>query len=92
MALFKKGKLHVPHRKNTALKEAVKMTPPASVTIPLSQHIGAPATPVVKLGDKVFVGRVNAVGSRAVCTPRRRVERSCDGASRFGGGCRFLQV
>lgn len=69
MALFKKGKLHVPHRKNTALKEAVKMTPPAFVTIPLSQHIGAPATPVVKPGDKVFVGTIIAEASGYVSAP-----------------------
>ena len=29
---------------------------PSTVSIPLSQHIGAPATPVVEIGDKVFVG------------------------------------
>ena len=56
MSLFKLGKLHVPHRKNTAGMAAVRMTPPESVLIPMSQHIGAPATPVVKVGDKVYVG------------------------------------
>jgi electron transport complex protein RnfC len=56
MSLFKLGKLHVPHRKNTAGMAAVRMTPPESVLIPMSQHIGAPATPVVKAGDKVYVG------------------------------------
>jgi hypothetical protein len=34
---------------------AVRMTPPESVLIPMSQHIGAPATPVVKAGDKVLL-------------------------------------
>ena len=29
-------------------------------------------------GDKVFVGGVHAVGSRAVCTSRRGAERRCD--------------
>lgn len=56
MSLFKLGKVHVPHRKNTADMPAVRMTPPASVLIPMAQHIGAPATPVVKVGDKVCVG------------------------------------
>ena len=56
MPLFKLGKVRVPHRKNTAGMSAVRMTPPAVVTIPMSQHIGAPATPVVKAGDKVYVG------------------------------------
>ena len=56
MSLFKLGKLHVPHRKNTADMSAVRMTPPESVLIPMAQHIGAPANPVVKVGDHVFVG------------------------------------
>ncbi len=56
MSLFKLGKLHIPHRKNTAAMAAVRMTPPESVLIPMAQHIGAPATPVVKAGDRVFVG------------------------------------
>ena len=48
--------VHVPHRKHTANTKAVKMTVPASVTIPMSMHIGKPATPVVKAGDEVKVG------------------------------------
>ena len=56
MSLFKLGKLHVPHKKNTADMSAVKMTPPATVQIPMAQHIGAPANPIVKVGDRVFVG------------------------------------
>lgn len=34
----------------------VRMTPPALVSIPMSQHIGAPASPAVKAGDFVYVG------------------------------------
>ena len=56
MSLFKLGKLHVPHKKNTAEMSAVRMTPPATVLFPMAQHIGAPANPVVKVGDHVFVG------------------------------------
>lgn len=48
--------IHVPHRKNTAKSMAVAITPPKTVTIPMSMHIGAPATPVVKVGDSVKVG------------------------------------
>jgi len=55
MSFFKLGKTHVPHRKNTA-PTAVRMSAPDSVLIPTSQHIGAPATPTVKVGDKVYVG------------------------------------
>lgn len=48
--------IHVPHRKNTQNKPVVHMSPPAIVTIPMSMHIGAPATPIVKVGDTVKVG------------------------------------
>ncbi len=36
---------------------------PKQVIIPISQHIGAPATPVVAKGDKVLVGQVIAKSS-----------------------------
>ena len=48
--------IHLPHRKNTADMPAVGITPPKSVTIPLAMHIGAPAKPVVKVGDEVRIG------------------------------------
>ncbi len=69
MSIFKLGRLHIPHRKNTAQMPAVRMTPPASVRIPMSQHIGAPATPVVKVGDKVFVGTLIAEAGGYVSSP-----------------------
>ena len=53
---FKLGKVHVPHLKNTAEMPAVRMTCPKEVFIPMSQNIGAPSTPVVNVGDKVYVG------------------------------------
>ena len=56
MSPFKLGNLRIPHRKNTADMAAVRMSAPASVLIPMAQHIGAPATPTVKVGDKVYVG------------------------------------
>ena len=57
MSFFKLGKTRVPHRKNTAEMPAVRMTKlPETVLIPMAQHIGAPANPVVKAGDKVYVG------------------------------------
>ena len=52
------GNTHVLHNKNTADLSPVKMTPPAQVLLPLSQHIGAPATAVVKVGDEVKVGQL----------------------------------
>ena len=57
------GKTHVPHCKNTAEMSPVRMTPPKSVLIPTSQHIGAPAQVTVKVGDEVRVGQLIAQSS-----------------------------
>lgn len=49
---FKIGGIHPPEHKDASL-EIVTLPLPRLVTLPLSQHIGAPARPVVKKGDKV---------------------------------------
>ena len=56
MPIFKLGKAKVPHRKNTAEMPAVRMPAPSTVCIPMAQHIGAPATPIVNAGERVYVG------------------------------------
>ena len=60
--------LFVPHRKHTANMAAVRMTP-SSVVIPTVQHIGAPAKPVVKVGDQVFVGTLIAEQCGFISSP-----------------------
>lgn len=50
----------LPHLKKTAEYETVVLKDVAEVRIPLSQHIGTPAEPIVKKGDKVFVGTLIA--------------------------------
>ena len=45
-----------PHRKNTAQCETVTMPVPKTVTIAMSQHLGAPCKPCVKAKDQVYVG------------------------------------
>ena len=50
----------LPHLKKTAEYETVVLKDVAEVRIPLSQHIGTPAEPIVKIGDKVFVGTLIA--------------------------------
>ncbi len=68
--LFGKIKgIHPPHRKNTAKSESVIMPCPASVTIPMSMHIGAPATPTVKVGEHVLVGQKIAEAGGFVSSP-----------------------
>ena len=69
MSLFKLGKTRIPHRKNTAAMPAVRMSPPSEVEIPMSQHIGAPAVPTVKAGDKVFVGTLIGEAGGFVSAP-----------------------
>ncbi len=69
MSLFILGKTRVPHRKNTADIPAFRMTPPKEVEIPMSQHIGAPANPVVKVGDKVYVGTLIGEAGGFVSAP-----------------------
>ncbi len=68
MAFFLHG-VHVPHRKNSQGKAPHRMEIPASVTIPLSMHIGAPAKPVVKVGDTVKVGTLIAEQVGVVSSP-----------------------
>lgn len=67
--MFKLGNLKIPHRKHTAAMPAVRMPAPASVLLPMAQHIGAPAVPVVKVGDKVCVGTKIADAGGFVSAP-----------------------
>ena len=56
---FKIGGVHPPENKLSAQAAIEPLLPlPEQVIIPLSQHIGAPAVPVVKKGDKVKAGQL----------------------------------
>lgn len=59
----------MPHRKDTAGSKAERLPIPAMVTIPMSMHIGAPAKPVVNVGDEVKVGQLIAEASGFVSSP-----------------------
>lgn len=59
----------LPHYKNTAELETVVMPPVSEIILPFSQHIGAPAKPVVKVGDQVFVGTLVAEAGGFVSAP-----------------------
>lgn len=61
--------VHVPHRKNTAGEKPQRILTPALVTIPMSMHIGAPAKPVVNVGDEVKVGQLIAEANGFVSSP-----------------------
>ncbi len=52
-----RGGIHVDEYKNTKRCRIETLPAPESVIIPLSQHIGVPATALVKKGDTVTVGQ-----------------------------------
>jgi electron transport complex protein RnfC len=68
MAFYLKG-VKLPHRKNTANSMAEEISSISQVTIPTSMHIGAPAKPVVKKGDQVFVGTLIAEATQGLSSP-----------------------
>ena len=54
---FPIGGIHLPEKKGLTSDQTIKKMPdPAEVAIPLSQHIGAPAEPIVEAGDRVEKG------------------------------------
>ena len=63
------GGAEVPHRKNTAEITSVAMPSPKTVLIPMSQHIGAPCEPTVKVGDEVFVGTLIGDSEKYISAP-----------------------
>ncbi len=58
----------LPHLKGTAELQTVKFLP-EKVFIPMSQHIGAPCTPIAAVGDKVFAGTKIADSDAPVSAP-----------------------
>ena len=57
---FKIGGIH-PHDNKLSAGSAIQVLPvPQEVTIPVAQHIGAPAKPIVAVGDVVKVGQLIA--------------------------------
>jgi len=65
---FPKGGVHPPENKFSAGNPIETLPLPAMVTIPLSQHIGAPAIVCVKVGDRVKTGQMIAKSAGFVST------------------------
>ncbi len=63
------GGVSVCHDKNTCSLEIVRMPAPEQVVLPMQQHIGAPCTPVVKVGDIVSVGQLIGDSDKFVSAP-----------------------
>ncbi len=69
-----KGGIHplkaIHHGKHLSDKRPIeKCSVPEEIILPLSQHIGAPSTPVVKVGDHVDMGQMVAEASGYVSVP-----------------------
>ena len=65
-----RGGAKVPHHKtNTEQLQAVRMPVPNTVVMSMQQHIGAPCTPTVKVGDTVTVGQVIGDSDKFICAP-----------------------
>ena len=65
---FKLGGVHPPENKFSAGQPIQTLPLPKMVTIPVAQHIGAPAKAVVKRGEEVKVGQVIAQSGGFVST------------------------
>lgn len=63
MQTFKLGGVHPPENKFSAEAAIETLTLPKQVSVPLSQHLGAPAIAVVNKGDEVKVGQLIAKSS-----------------------------
>lgn len=62
MKTFKLGGVHPPDNKISKSAAIKPLSLPQTVSIPLSQHLGVPAVPVVKKGDVVKTGQLIAKG------------------------------
>ncbi len=68
-ATFERGIHPKYHKELTAGKSVVQANPPQRIVVPVSQHIGAPAKPEVKIGDEVKRGQIIGTPSGFVSSP-----------------------
>ncbi|MGN0526159.1 MAG: electron transport complex subunit RsxC [Acutalibacteraceae bacterium] len=65
-----RGGVKVEHHKgNTENCKSVRMPIPEKVVLPMQQHIGAPCTPTVKVGDTVKVGQLIGDTDKFISAP-----------------------
>ena len=69
MKLTFRGGTHLHEHKETASDATVRLPEPPSVSIPLSQHIGAHAKAIVSVGDEVKIGQVIGVVENGLGCP-----------------------
>jgi electron transport complex protein RnfC len=66
---FKGGAHPQDFKEMSKQKAIITLAPPDKVIIPLSQHIGAPCTPIVSVGDYVKMGQKIGDSSSAISAP-----------------------
>jgi electron transport complex protein RnfC len=71
MKLFNlRGGVHPESKKELASDRAIRVLPmPQKLFVPLQQHIGAPAQPLVQVGDKVLKGQLIGASQGKVSAP-----------------------
>ncbi|MDO9625360.1 MAG: electron transport complex subunit RsxC, partial [Pseudomonas sp.] len=64
------GGIHPPERKHLSNRTSIQLAPlPTRLVLPLNQHIGAPAEPLVSLGQRVLKGQLIATANGFVSVP-----------------------
>lgn len=64
------GGVHPPENKAQSVQQPIRRGPlPATLVIPLQQHIGAAARPLVQVGDRVLKGQKIAEAEGAISAP-----------------------
>ncbi|HEY0720406.1 MAG TPA: electron transporter RnfC, partial [Gammaproteobacteria bacterium] len=70
MKLFRfRGGVHPDGRKESAAHPIVRMPLPKKLRVPMQQHIGAPAEPVVRVGQPVLKGQLIGSAAGAISAP-----------------------
>jgi len=71
MKLFRlRGGVHPEGRKELAADRAIRILPmPQRLFVPLLQHVGAPAQPLVSVGDKVLKGQLIGASQGVISAP-----------------------
>ncbi len=95
------GGVHPPEHKTQSLsKPLFELGLPPEIILPVSQHIGAPATPVVSVGEKVLKGQLIAEGKEFISanvhastsgTIKAIEDRPLPHASGFNGLCLVIE-
>ena len=63
------GGIHPPENKTQSLQDNIRAAHSGQLIVPLSQHIGAPAAPIVNVGDRVLKGQMIGEAKGFVSAP-----------------------